>query len=127
MRRFFETIVPITHLNGKLAPAAEICHPLPDSSSSLVSFLYGYRKKGNPRSRFALRTKARNLAVKPYTAGETAAKSTFTAAVAAVIANRSNWHNAVPDFQQQSKYVTLYNFILAETIKNGGVFPNKWL
>lgn len=126
MRRYFVTYMPVAHLNGKLAPAADKCSNQPDTSISPVTFLYGYRRY-DLRSRFAFRTKARNLSVKPYSQAETANKQRFAQAIAVAMANKSNWQYAQADFNRQRKYRTLYGFILSSIMANNNQWPQQWL
>lgn len=126
-RRYYIAIAPVEHMNGKLSQASEIVKNNPTSDSGQgVSFYYGYRLGNRPLSRFALREKARNLSVNPYTADETANKQYFkscTQVVDAALQDPVKRASAEESFKRQSHYVYLRNYCIAMTQKNGGVFP----
>lgn len=124
-RRYYIAHLPISHINGKLAPAAVKCSNQADTDTNGISFLYGYRRRRDGRSRYAYRSKCRNLAVKPYTAAEIASRNSFTNAIAVAKNNRHKWSNAAQEFEK-SKYKVLYNFIIAAILNNNGIFPSRW-
>ena len=86
-KRYFVHMAPVEHMNGKLAPSSLVCHNQPDTSETENTFYYGYRYAARADiSRFALRDKARNLSVHPYTQGEEASKALFEECVQTAIA-----------------------------------------
>lgn len=129
-RRYIIHMPPVQHMNGKLAPSSLVCHNQPDSSETENTFFYGYRYSKRPDiSRYALRDKARNLSVHPYTAGETATKATFTVSVelALQLLEDDQTHSKIArDFRRQRRYVRIYNYAIAEIVKNGGEIPPRW-
>lgn len=110
-------------MNGKLAPASQIVHNKPDSSETEDGFYYGYRYVARPDvSRYALRDKARNLSVHPYTQDEERTKAAFTDAVGEalqVLSSPERRAAAERDFRQQRRYIRLYNYVIATIITTG--------
>lgn len=114
-------------MNGKLAPSTLVCHNQPDTSETENTFYYGYRYAAHPDvSRYALRDKARNLSEHPYTPGEDAVKALFEQCVQTAIvlldspSERAKIHAS---FKSQSRYVRIYNYTIAELVRNKGVPP----
>lgn len=126
-RRWATYYLPVEHINGKMAPSRIKCHNQPDTSESDNFFYYGYRHRKRPNvSRYALRDRARNLSVNPYTQGEEQQKALFTDSVAeakSVLSNPTKAAAAERDFRSQRRYVRLYNYAIAMIIANGGVSP----
>lgn len=126
-RRYIIHTPPVQHMNGKLAPSAQVVHNQPDSSETEDSFYYGYRHRKKPNvSRYALRDKARNLSLNPYTRGEERVKSLFTDCVALAIdmlADTATYYRILEAFRQQRKYIRIYNYTIAELIKHNGQSP----
>lgn len=114
---------PVEHMNGKLAPASQIVHNKPDSSETEDGFYYGYRYVARPDiSRYALRDKARNLSVHPYTQDEERTQQAMTDAVAyaqSVLADPQRRAAAASAFRMQHRYIRLYNYIIATAITRG--------
>lgn len=114
---------PVGHMNGKLAPSSQIVHNQPDSSETEDSFYYGYRYAARPDiSRFALRDRARNLSVHPYTQDEERTKEAFTDAVAEavdILHDPQRRASASEAFRRQKRYFRLYNYVIAEIIRRG--------
>lgn len=119
-RRYQITLAPVDALNGKLSQSTVVAKVLESSTQSGVKFYYGYQKSGV--SRFALRTKSRNLADKPYSALETQQKTFFTQAVAAVkttLENPDTKAQAIARFKAKGiagGFKTLRGFLIAEKI-----------
>lgn len=126
-RRYIIHTPPVQHMNGKLAPSAQVVHNQPDSSETEDSFYYGYRHRKKPNvSRYALRDKARNLSLNPYTRGEERVKSLFTDCVALAIdmlADTATYYRILEAFRQQRKYIRIYNYTIAELVKHNGQSP----
>lgn len=126
-RRYVIHIPPVQHMNGKLAPSAQVVHNQPDTSETEDGYYYGYRHQKRPDiSRYALRDKARNLSLNPYTRGEERVKATFTDCVALAIdmlADEATYLRILRAFNQQRKYIRIYNFTIAELVKNNGQSP----
>ena len=129
-RRYIKHMPPVQHMNGKLAPSSLVCHNQPDSSETENTFYYGYRYTKRPDiSRYALRDKARNLSVHPYTDGEIATTATFATSVdlALQLLEDEQTHKKIArDFRRQRRYVRMYNYAIAEIVKNGGETPPQW-
>ena len=129
-RRYVIHIAPVRHLNGKLAPSDVVCHNQPDTDESDVSFYYGYRYARRPEtSRYAIRDKARNLSVHPYTQGEQDTKDMLTQCVATaqhLLSNPTIKARIRRDFNAQRRYIRVYNFTIATLILNQGVIPPHW-
>lgn len=117
-------------MNGKLAPSSAVCKNLPDSSESDVTFYYGYRYQARPdMSRYALRERARNLSLNPYTDGEEQCKAMFTQCVATaktMLADSAIRLNIIRAFGQQRRYCRLWNYTVAELVSHNGQRPPEW-
>lgn len=126
-RRYVLHLPPVQHMNGKLAPSTLVCHNQPDTSETENTFYYGYRYAAKPDvSRYALRDKARNLSEHPYTPGEDAVKALFEQCVqTAIVLLDSPQERAKiqSSFRRQRRYVRLYNYTIAELVRNKGVPP----
>lgn len=129
-RRYAIHLPPVQHMNGKLAPSSWICHDQPDSSVSEVTYYYGYRHANRPDiSRYALREKARDLSVHPYTADETAHRDLFAECVDVA---RQLLHDPIDRakisaaFRAQRYYSRVYNYTIAKLVQNGGTPPPDW-
>ena len=110
-------------MNGKLAPSSQIVHNQPDTTHTDDGFYYGYRYAARPDiSRYALRDRARNLSVHPYTRGEVRTKQALQDAVAyaqSVLADPQRRASAASAFRTQHRYIRLYNYIIATAITIG--------
>lgn len=125
-RRYLIHTAPVAHMNGKLCRSAEVCHNQPDTDESDVSFYYGYRYSWKNVSRYALRERARNLAVKPYTDNELQDMQLFAQAVEqarAIIATRPP--KVLAAFKA-SRYHRLYNYAIARIVQCNGTTPPEW-
>lgn len=126
-RRYAIHIAPFAHVNGKLAPSSTICHNQPDTSESEVSYYYGYRYAKRPDiSRYAIRDRARDLSVNPYTPGETRCKAMFEQCVDTareLLDDATIRPRIEAAFEAQRKYIRLYNYTIAELIKHNGNVP----
>ena len=118
---------PVQHMNGKLAPSSLVCHNQPDSSETENTYYYGYRYAARPDiSRYALRDRARNLSEHPYTPGEDASKAMFTQCVQEaqeLLSNPTSRIRIAAAWRAQTRYIRLYNYTIAELVKNNGVPP----
>lgn len=126
-RRYIIHTPPVQHMNGKLAPSSQVVHNQPDTSETEAGFYYGYRHRKKPNiSRYALRDRARNLSINPYTRGEERVKTLFTECVALAIdmlADTATYYRILEAFKQQRKYVRLYNYTIAELVKHNAQSP----
>lgn len=117
---------PVEHMNGKLAPASQIVHNQPDTSETEDGFYYGYRYVARPDiSRYALRDKARNLSVHPYTQDEERTQQAMTDAVSyaqSVLADPQRRAAATAAFEAQHRYIRLYNYVIATAITRGAIW-----
>lgn len=122
-RRYIIPLPPVGHMNGKLAPSSQVVHNQPDTTHTEDGFYYGYRYAARPDvSRFALRDKARNLSVHPYTLDEERTQQAMTDAVAyaqSVLADPQRRAAAASAFRTQHRYIRLYNYIIATAITMG--------
>lgn len=129
-RRYAIFLAPVEHINGKLAPSSYVCRNMPDSTESDVSFYYGYKLAKRPEvSRYALRERARNLSQNPYTADETANKVRFKdcAQLAKQLLSEPQWRKRIQNaFRKQPYYIKLYNYAVAELVRNNGAIPPHW-
>lgn len=130
-RRFFISIAPLQHINGKMAPAAVKCPNTDDPEHSEVrGFWYGYRRQAAPDvSRFAVRTQCRDLQTHPYTTAEDENRTLFTSSLFAVYDHKEiagDWALMLGDFSRQSRYKTPIGYAVAECRRNGGEWPQKW-
>lgn len=127
LRRYLEYYIPIVHLNGKLAPAGYKCSPQAASDTNGVSFTYGYRHRSQEKSLFAVRSRCRNLSIKPFNAREEECMSAFgdTSAEVQLAWENGQRRNAamLAAFRAQKKYKRVYNFAWAMTYANNRVFP----
>lgn len=123
--RFFETAMPISHVNGKMSRVAQKVKNAHNSNPSESAFYYGFRKDGTDVSRFGLREIPRNLTANPYTAAEQGNKEDFAQSVSnakLIITDPSMRAKALHLFEQ-SNYKRLYNYCLARCRLNGGQIP----
>lgn len=114
------TMAPVEAINGKMAQAKVKCKVQDSATSTGVQFYYGYAKFSNI-SRFALRNKSRNLALKPYSSKEKAHMTKFKAACQSASENLADVDMraaAQARFKAQSKYKSLRGFLVAEYMKN---------
>ena len=128
--RYIRTIMPLEHINGKLAPVRVKC---PDSMSEedvyTDGFFYGYSTKYSDVNYFAVRTKCRNLTKTPVTQAERANRTLFTNALEAVfeaMQDERKRNLCKADFEKQTRYRTIRGFAVAVTRENGGVWPSFW-
>lgn len=124
-------MAPVEHINGKMAPADyHVSNSLDPDSEPAASFWYGYRKQTSPGvSRYAIRSKRRNLTSNPYTDDESDNRDLFRQSCNVVYSNMQNGMRRLlctADFNRQSDYVSLYGFAIAKTRENGGVWPRRW-
>lgn len=126
-RRYIIHTPPVQHMNGKLAPSSQVVHNQPDTSETEDGFYYGYRHRKRPNiSRYALRDKARNLSLNPYTPGETRQKALFTQCVQIaqeLLSNPTSRIRIAAAWRMQSRYIRLYNYTIAELVKHYGNPP----
>lgn len=126
-RRYAIHLPPVAHMNGKLAPSSYICHNQPDTHETDVSYYYGYRYTKRPDiSRYAIRDRARDLSVNPYTPGETRSKAMFEECVdiALQLLHDATIRPRIEEaFRMQRKYIRLYNYTIAELVKHNGNVP----
>lgn len=129
-RRYYISIAPVEHINGKMAPEYVKCPNTDDPEHVIVSgFWYGYRRPNIPVSRFAIRTRCRDLNTKPYTPAEDENRILFTSSLHAVHEHHSiaqDWQLMMRDFRRQTRYTTPIGFAVAMTRQNGGVWPQYW-
>lgn len=112
-------MAPVEAINGKMAQAKVKCKVQDNATSTGVQFYYGFSKYSNI-SRFALRNKSRNLALKPYSSKEKAQMNKFKSAIESAqetLADVDMRGAAQQRFKKQTKYKTLYGFLVAEWLK----------
>lgn len=123
--RFFETTMPISHVNGKMSRVAQKVKNAHNSNPSASAFYYGYRKDGTEISRYGLREIPRNLTANPYTTAEQGNKEYFAQSVAnaKLILTTPTMRAKALHLFEKSKYKRLYNYCLARCRANGGEIP----
>ena len=129
-RRYYIAIAPIEHINGKMAPVADVVHnevnPPVDPTGG---FWYGYRPRWAKRSYYGIRTKPRNLTTNPYTPDELNHRTLFTTSLQAVNAawgDVTKRNKCLEEFSTQSQYSTPKGFATGITYFNGGTWPVRW-
>ena len=128
-RRYILHAPPVSHMNGKLAPATTIVHNQPDSSESEVAFYYGYRYRHDETSRYAIREKARDLSVHPYRPDEQANKSQFAECVATaktLLEDAATHAKVLHSFRLQTRYYRIWQYTIATLLANDGSIPPDW-
>lgn len=128
-RRYFITIAPVSHINGKMAPCYVKCPNTTDPEEENPGFWYGFKRRTSPVSRFGVRYKGRNLNTHPVTTAEDENRSLFTLALQAVNLHRdiaADWALMLADFDKQSRYQTPNGFAVAECRANSGQWPARW-
>lgn len=130
-RRYYIAVLPVAHLNGKLAPIAQKCPNTEDSEAVEVQgFWYGYRRRESPNiSRFGIRTKCRDLNTRPYTPAEEENRILFTASLHAVYEHKAladDWALCLADFVRQRAYATPIGYAVAACRANGGEWLDEW-
>lgn len=129
-RRYFTTTLPVEHINGKMAPSSTRCKNTYNPDDEHESYYYGYKRVANSVSRYAIRTKSRDLNTKPYTTQENENKALFTSSIEQVQRYRREpqaWELCMQDFRLQHDYVTPIGFAIAMTRKNGGEWLPEWI
>ena len=125
-------MLPVAHLNGKLAPVAVKVVNVDDPDKvEQDGYMYGYRHRYNPtKSCFAIRKNGRNLLTNPYTAAEQENRDLFSISLLEV---QQHWYNypdrakCLEDFAKQDYYLTARGFAVAMTRENGGEWPAEWV
>lgn len=126
--RYFICILPVEHINGKIAPLATKC-PDWDGEHTNPGYMYGYRLRRSNVNRYGIRTQSRNLQANPYTPGEIDNRSTFTAALLAVNEHQqiaADWERMLQDFDRQRDYMTPRGYAVACCRANGGEWLPEW-
>lgn len=128
--RYIVTAPPFVSAIGKFCRSVDKCSNRYGTDISPIVFWYGYRKNNSAKHCIGFREKCRNLTIKPYTSAEIANKNLFTTSINAVSAH---WYNpltkakVIAELRTQKHYVSAYNFAIAQTIFNNGIFPERWL
>lgn len=130
-RRYYISIAPVQHLNGKLAPVRVKCRNTEDPESEKPrGFFYGYKHQAQPDvSRFGVRLACRDLNEHPYTTAEEENRTLFTASIAAVHEHQriaADWALMLADFERQKGYTTPIGYAVAACRSNGGVWLDDW-
>lgn len=129
-RRYYIAIAPIDHINGKMAPVADVVHNEIDPPVDPTGgFWYGYRPRWSNRSYYGIRTRPRNLTTNPYTAAELDNRTLFTTSLQAVNAAWSDMtkrNKCLAEFYTQKQYSTPKGFATGITYFNGGTWPARW-
>lgn len=130
-RRYYIPVLPIGHINGKIAPQAYKAHNTDDPDKTTIDgYFYGYRHRYNPsKSCFAIRTNCRDLTKNPYTQAEQENRDLFSISLLEV---QLHWQDpadrakCIADFDRQDYYHTPRGFAVAMTRENGGQWPAEW-
>lgn len=130
-RRYYIALIPVSHINGKMAPVATRCPNTDDPEQIETSgFWYGYKRQSSPDvSRYGIRTKGRDLNTHPYTAAEEENRTLFTASLLAVNAHKSipaDWELMLQEFQRQYDYRTPIGYAVAKCRANSGEWLERW-
>lgn len=130
-RRYYIATLPVSHINGKMAPVAVAVSNSEDPAKEPdVSFWYGYRHKATPNvSRYGIRSVRRNLTTKPYTAAEDENRTLFTMALQAVNEHygvAGDWELCLQAFSRQRQYKSARGFAVAICRDNLGRWPAEW-
>lgn len=130
-RRYYISLLPVSHINGKLAPCRVKCPNTYDPEGEKPSgFMYGYKKKNAPEvSRYGIRDKCRDLNTNPYTAAEDENRTLFRLSLAAVYEHKKiagDWALCIADFDKQERYKTPIGFAVAACRSNGGEWMEDW-
>lgn len=130
-KRYYIAMIPVSHINGKMAPVAEKCPNTEDpESQDNRGFWYGYRHRATPTiSRYGIRKVSRNLIAHPYTTQEQENRDLFTASLNAVNTNLQDTMRRTlceRDFLLQHDYATLRGYAIATTRANNGEWPQEW-
>ena len=130
-RRYYISLAPFDHINGKMAPQRVKCPNTEDPEHTTVSgFWYGYRRPGIDINRFAIRTQCRDLTTNPYTAAEDENRTLFTSSLFAVYDHKTvpgDWALMLKDFDRQTRYTTPIGFAVAACRSNGGEWLPEWI
>lgn len=129
-KRYYIARLPFEHINGKLSPVRVKC-PYSDKEEDIYTdgFYYGYRHKYETKSRFAVRTRCRNLNTNPITAAEQTNNALFAqscAVVAAALRDSRKRQLCRADYSRQSNYPTLRGYAVAQVRANGGNWLSRW-
>lgn len=131
-RRFYIAIIPVAHINGKMAPVATKCGNTDDPEHApAVSFWYGYRHHASPDvSRYGIRSVRRDLNKNPYTPEEDENRTLFRMSLAAVYEHKksaTDWALMLKDFGAQDRYATPIGYAIAACRANGGEWLPEWI
>ena len=131
-RRYYISIAPVAHINGKMAPVAVKCKNTEDPEhTTATGFWYGYRRKEAPDiNRFGIRTQCRDLTTHPYTAEEDENRTLFTASLNSVYVHKkitADWALCLADFARQKEYATPLGYAVAACRANGGDWLPEWI
>lgn len=130
-RRYYTAILPVQHINGKLAPIRVKCPNTYDPEGEKpLGFMYGYKRKKQPHiSRFGFRDSCRNLNTHPYTTSEQESRDLFTSSIVTVHEHMKiaeDWKLCLVDFNNSSGYVTPIGYAIAACRANGGQWLPEW-
>lgn len=131
-RRYIQTLLPIAHINGKIAQSSDKCPNVDDPAKvDNDGFVYGYRRRDSgKKSLFAVRKKSRYLGNNPYTTDETANKQLFATSskvVAENLKNATEREKAAAAFKKNPlNYNSLRIYCMARVLKNNGKWLENW-
>lgn len=130
-RRYFLSIAPVAHINGKMAPQWQKCPNTEDPGKENQGFWYGFKRAADPSvSRFGVRLVSRNLIDHPYTAAEDENRTLFTSSLFAVYDHKTiaaDWALMLEDFARQTHYTTPIGYAVAACRANGGEWLQEWV
>lgn len=131
-RRYFISLAPVAHINGKMANGRVKCPNTEDPEHTIVrGFWYGYKRQANPDiSRFAVRTACRDLTTNPYTPEEDENRTLFTSSLHAVYEHKTiaaDWSKMMEDFDRQKRYKTPLGYAVAAVRANNGEWLPEWV
>lgn len=131
-KRYFNVLLPLSHINGKMEQIKTKCHNTSDLEKLEVSgFWYGYRRKDSPNiSRYGIRRFCRNLNTNPYTTAEEENRTLFRVSLVQVYAHQkfaADWALMLADFHEQKNYKTPIGYAVAAVRANGGQWLHEWI
>lgn len=125
-KKYQNGTLPITGLNGKLAPSDVICHNVTSESDPFDTYVYGFTRNGGNKTYFGYRTRPRNLNNNPYTANELRMRNLFRSGV-----NYATWVMSQPgsalyetrkeEYNASKSEMKFYNWLISyyiNTFKN---------
>lgn len=129
-RRWYIPMMPISHINGKIAPQSYKASNTDDPEKTEIDgYFYGYRHKFSKKNCFGIRKRCRDLTKNPYTTAEQENRDLFSISLLEV---QMHWQNederklCIADFEKQNYYHTARGMAIALVRENGGEWLPEW-